>query len=51
MSLKNKINLDTFVKNTLKELNKPKNKPKPKPKPKKKISDNWFNFLSEIRKN
>ena len=49
MSLKNKINLDTFVKNTLKELNKPKNKPKPKPK--KKISDNWFNFLSEIRKN
>ena len=49
MSLKNKINLDTFVKNTLKELNKPKNKPKAKPK--KKISDNWFNFLSEIRKN
>ena len=47
MSLKNKINLDTFVKNTLKELNKPK----PKPKPKKKISDNWFNFVSEIRKN
>ena len=45
MSLKNKINLDTFVKNTLKELNKPK------PKPKKKISDIWFNFLSEIRKN
>ena len=49
MSLKNKINLDNFVKNTLKELNKPK--PKPKPKPKKKISDNWFNFISEIRKN
>ena len=47
MSFKNKINLDTFVKNTLKELNKPK----PKPKPKKKISDNWFNFVSEIRKN
>ena len=44
-NLKNKINLDTFVKNTLKELNKPKNKHK------KKISDNWFNFLSEIRKN
>ena len=49
MSLKNKINLDNFVKNTLKELNKPK--PKPKPKPKKKISDNWFNFISDIRKN
>ena len=44
ISKQNKIDIDTFVKNTLKKYKEPK------PKPKKKMSDLWSKYLVESRK-